>query len=114
MQLLFTLGVRADPVGADRAFPRHPRHPVEPADVLVLCDADHLPVPVQAPERSRRRFLNLNPFAHLAILYQEILFFPGPFGHWKWLLALGVASVVLFLVRLLAVRSLRDSFAEEV
>ncbi len=29
---------------------------------------------------------NLNPFTHLAISYQEILFFNGPFGHWKWLL----------------------------
>ena len=36
-----------------------------------------------------RRFMNLNPFAHLAISYQEILFFAGPFGHWKWLVALG-------------------------
>src|SRR3954454_11113581 len=36
-------------------------------------------------------FLNLNPFTHLAISYQEVLFFRGPFGHWRWLLALGVA-----------------------
>ena len=34
---------------------------------------------------------NLNPFTHLAISYQEILFFPGPFGHWKWLLVIGAA-----------------------
>src|SRR4029077_17491437 len=34
-------------------------------------------------------FLNLNPFTHLAISYQEVLFFRGPFGHWRWLLALG-------------------------
>src|SRR5215471_6328920 len=61
-----------------------------------------------------RRFMNLNPFAHLAISYQEILFFPGPFGHWKWLVALGVASVVFFLFAYWTFDRLRDTFAEEV
>ena len=37
--------------------------------------------------------------------YQEILFYPGPFGHWKWLLALLVASVRAVPVRLFPVRS---------
>jgi len=41
-----------------------------------------------------RRFLDANPFTHLAISYQEILYFPGDFGHWKWLLALGVGLTV--------------------
>jgi lipopolysaccharide transport system permease protein len=58
--------------------------------------------------------LNLNPFTHLAISYQEILFYPGPFGHWKWLVALGVASVGLFLAGFFLFDRLRDSFAEEV
>ena len=58
---------------------------------------------------------NWNPFFHLAVSYQEILFFlrdgrlappfPTAFGHLWWLLAMGAASVVLFLARLLAVRS---------
>jgi lipopolysaccharide transport system permease protein len=61
-----------------------------------------------------RRFMNLNPFAHLAISYQEILFFPGPFGHWKWLAALGIASVAWFLLGYWIFDRLRDSFAEEV
>jgi ABC-type polysaccharide/polyol phosphate export permease len=61
-----------------------------------------------------RRFMNLNPFAHLAISYQEILFFPGPFGHWKWLAALGIASIAWFLVGYWIFDRLRDSFAEEV
>src|SRR5207245_8329700 len=43
-----------------------------------------------------RLLFNLNPFTHLAIAYQEILFF-GRIGHWRWLFALGVASLVLFL-----------------
>jgi lipopolysaccharide transport system permease protein len=66
-----------------------------------------------APDLARR-FMNLNPFAHLAISYQEILFFPGPFGHWKWLATLGVASVVFFLIAYWIFDRLRDSFAEEV
>ena len=61
-----------------------------------------------------KKYLNLNPFTHLAISYQEILFFAGPFGHWKWLAALGVASVAFFLVAYWIFDRLRDSFAEEV
>lgn len=61
-----------------------------------------------------KRFLNLNPFAHLAISYQEILFFPGPFGHWRWLVALGIASAAWFLAGYWTFDRLRDSFAEEV
>ena len=48
------------------------------------------------------------------ISYQELLFFPGGFGHWRWLLALGVASVGLFLLGYFVFDRLRDSFAEEV
>jgi lipopolysaccharide transport system permease protein len=61
-----------------------------------------------------RRFMNFNPFAHLAISYQEILFFEGPFGHWKWLAALAVASVGFFFFAYWVFDRLRDSFAEEV
>ncbi len=57
---------------------------------------------------------NLNPFTHLAVSYQEILFFNGPIGHWKWLLGLGAASVVLFLAAYWLFDRLRDSFAEVV
>ena len=53
-------------------------------------------------------------FAHLAISYQEILFYDGPFGHWKWLLVLGVAGVALFVLGYGLFDRLRDSFAEEV
>jgi lipopolysaccharide transport system permease protein len=63
-----------------------------------------------------RRFKPLfdaNPFTHLAISYQEILFY-GPVGHWKWLLLLGATSVALFVAGFWLFDRLRDSFAEAV
>src|SRR3954463_5241284 len=58
--------------------------------------------------------LKLNPFTHLAISYQEILFFDGPVGHLKWLLVLGAISIVFFLFGYFIFDRLRDTFAEEV
>ncbi len=68
------------------------------------------------PELRRYKwFFDLNPFSHLAISYQEILFFPdNAFGHWKWLLALGVASIAIFFAGYWVFDRLRDSFAEAV
>lgn len=59
-------------------------------------------------------YLNWNPFTHLAISYQEILFFDGPFGHWRWLLAIGGLSVALCLAGYWLFDRLRDSYAEVV
>src|SRR5262249_28682109 len=56
----------------------------------------------------------LNPFTHLAITYQEILFFNGPVGHLKWLLLLGAISIAFFLFAYFVFDRLRDTFAEEV
>jgi ABC-type polysaccharide/polyol phosphate export permease len=62
-----------------------------------------------------KHLLDLNPFTHLAVSYQEILFFPeDAFGHRSWLLALGAASVVVFLIGYWVFDRLRDSFAEAV
>ena len=61
-----------------------------------------------------KHVLDLNPMTHIIVSYQEILFFTGPIGHWKWLLATGAASVVLFLAGLWLFDRLRDSFAESV
>jgi ABC-type polysaccharide/polyol phosphate export permease len=58
--------------------------------------------------------LDLNPMTHLIVSYQEILFFSGPIGHWRWLLSLGAASIVLFLGCYWLFDRLRDSFAEAV
>jgi lipopolysaccharide transport system permease protein len=67
-----------------------------------------------APERLKP-WLNLNPFTHLAISYQEILFHPeNAFGHMKWLLALSVVSIVVFLAGYWLFDRLRDSLAEVV
>jgi ABC-type polysaccharide/polyol phosphate export permease len=60
------------------------------------------------------RFLNLNPFTHLAITYQEILYFPGPVGHAYWLMVLGGISIAFFLFGYFVFDRLRDTFAEEV
>jgi ABC-type polysaccharide/polyol phosphate export permease len=60
------------------------------------------------------QLLKLNPFTHLAITYQEILFFKGPVGHFKLLLMLGVISIGFFFLCYWVFDRLRDTFAEEV
>jgi ABC-type polysaccharide/polyol phosphate export permease len=62
------------------------------------------------------RFLTLfrlNPFYHLAVSYQEILFFEQ-FGHARSLLLLGILSIGVFLAGYWLFDRLRDSFAEAV
>ncbi|MBP7777498.1 MAG: ABC transporter permease [Acidobacteria bacterium] len=66
-----------------------------------------------APENFRW-VMNMNPMTHLMISYQEVLFHVGPHGHWKWLLALGAGSILVFLAGYFVFDRLRDSFAEEV
>ena len=65
-----------------------------------------------------KRWLDLNPFTHLAVSYQELMFYPGdppgPFGHARWLLVLLGVSVALFLAGYFLFDRLRDSFADEV
>ena len=60
------------------------------------------------------QLVKLNPFTHLAITYQEILFFKGPVGHLQLLLLLGAISVVFFFLCYWVFDRLRDTFAEEV
>ena len=60
------------------------------------------------------KLLQFNPFTHLAITYQEILYFDGPVGHGRWLLVLGAISVAFFMFGYFVFDRLRDTFAEEV
>jgi ABC-type polysaccharide/polyol phosphate export permease len=70
--------------------------------------------PMSAVPEPYRWIINLNPMTHLAISYQEVLFYIGPHGHWKWLLALLAGSIVTFFLGYFVFDRLRDSFAEEV
>jgi lipopolysaccharide transport system permease protein len=67
----------------------------------------------QVPE-SLRPLLNLNPFTHLAVAYQEVLLVPGPFTGWPRLLALGAASALVLVLGYGVFDRLRDTLAEEV
>lgn len=67
----------------------------------------------QAPDYMRWA-LNLNPMTHLAISYQEVLFYVGPHGHWRWLMSLALLAILVFLLGYFVFDRLRDSFAEEV
>jgi lipopolysaccharide transport system permease protein len=67
----------------------------------------------QAPE-GVRRLLYLNPFTHLVIAYQEVLFKQGPFTEGARLLAVGAASILVCLFGYFVFNRLRDTFAEEV
>jgi lipopolysaccharide transport system permease protein len=67
----------------------------------------------QVPDRMRR-WLNLNPFTHLAVAYQELLFRPGPFTDWPRLFAVGAVAVIAFLIGYSVFDRFRDTLAEEV
>jgi ABC-type polysaccharide/polyol phosphate export permease len=67
----------------------------------------------QAPPRARQ-LLNLNPFTHLAVLYQEALFRREPFDE-AWRLGVVAAiGLVAFVVGYFVFDRLRDTLAEEV
>jgi lipopolysaccharide transport system permease protein len=58
--------------------------------------------------------LDLNPFTHLAVSYQEVLFVPGPFTQrWRVLVG-GACALAAFLVGYFVFDRLRDTLAEEV
>jgi ABC-type polysaccharide/polyol phosphate export permease len=58
--------------------------------------------------------MRLNPFYHLAVSYQEVLFFHGPFGHVRSLGIMAVISVLTFVAGYWLFDRLRDSFAEAI
>jgi ABC-type polysaccharide/polyol phosphate export permease len=67
----------------------------------------------QAPP-SVRWMLDLNPFTHLAVAYQEVLFRPGPFTEWPRLFVVGIAASLVLLGGYTVFDRLRDTLAEEV
>ena len=67
----------------------------------------------RAPEATQR-FLSLNPFTHLAVSYQEVLFRPGSFTGWPRLVGLGSAALVVCAFGYFVFDRLRDTLAEEV
>ena len=67
----------------------------------------------QAPPQVQP-LLNVNPFTHLAVSYQEVLFTNGPFTGWPRLLAVGAGSIAVFLAGYFVFDRLRDTLAEEV
>jgi ABC-type polysaccharide/polyol phosphate export permease len=60
-----------------------------------------------------QRWLNYNPMTHILVGYHQTLF-TGSMGHWPWLVAMSVGSVIVFLVGYSFFDRLRDTFAEEV
>jgi ABC-type polysaccharide/polyol phosphate export permease len=67
----------------------------------------------QAPERYRW-LLDLNPFTHLAIAYQAILFSPEPYTQIRRLAWVGLASVAILVTGYVVFDRLRETFPEEV
>ena len=59
-------------------------------------DRIHWRVSIKEAPGLGKQVLDFNPMTHLIVSYQEILFYPGPFGHWRWLLVLFAASLVVF------------------
>ena len=112
VQLIFTLGL-AFALSALTVHFRDMRDLV--TNVLTLWFfATPILYPYFMPNVSRFLTLfRLNPFYHLAVSYQEILFF-GQFGHTRSRLLLAFLSVLVFLTGYWLFDRLRDSFAEAV
>jgi ABC-type polysaccharide/polyol phosphate export permease len=82
---------------------------------LVPAGAPGAAAPAEPASPWMKWFIDLNPFSHIAISYQEVLFFPGnQFGHLPWLLVMAAVSPVVFLGGYWVFDRLRDSFAEAV
>ena len=67
----------------------------------------------QAPT-AIRPYLSLNPFTHLAIAYQEVLFRRGSFTEWPRLVAVGGCAVIVLVAGYFVFDRLRDTLPEEV
>jgi ABC-type polysaccharide/polyol phosphate export permease len=70
--------------------------------------------PMSMVSESMQRYLNLNPFTPIVVSYQEVLFRQGTFTEWPRLLAVGAASLLVFVLGYFVFDRLRDTLAEEV
>lgn len=70
--------------------------------------------PIEQAPAAVHRFLNLNPFTHLAIAYQEALFRSGDFAATWRLQAVALCAIVVFFIGYFVFDRLRDTLAEEV
>ena len=73
----------------------------------IIYSLDQAPVPV-------RRILALNPFTHLAVAYQKVLFSPDPYRDASGLALVGVGALVTAAVGYAVFDRLRDTLSEEV
>jgi ABC-type polysaccharide/polyol phosphate export permease len=70
--------------------------------------------PIDAAGAQWRTVLNLNPFTHLAVAYQQVLFVNGPYELWPRLLVLGAGALAVLSVGYFVFDRLRDTLAEAV
>lgn len=61
-----------------------------------------------------RPLLDFNPFTHLAVAYQQVLFVAGPYEQWPQLLVVGAGSLGLLVAGYFVFDRLRDTLAEAV
>jgi ABC-type polysaccharide/polyol phosphate export permease len=70
--------------------------------------------PLSAVPANLQPVMKLNPFTHLALAYQDVLFTPGPFTEARNLLLVGAIALVLLFVGLAIFDRLRDTLPEAV
>ena len=70
--------------------------------------------PIAQAPASIRPLLNLNPFTHLAVAYQEALFVPGPFAAAARVALMAGVSLLLLAAGYFVFNRLRETLAEEV
>ena len=70
--------------------------------------------PLTAVPEHLRPLLLLNPFTHLAVAYQEVLFMEGPYERWDRLFILGAGALGVLALGLYTFEKLRDTLPEAV
>ena len=112
IQLMFTLGL-ALLLSALTVHFRDLRDLV--ANLLTLWFwATPIIYPIDVVSERWRPLLELNPFTHLAVAYQHILFAGEPFTDWPQLMTLAAAGFAVLVAGYLVFDRLRDTLAEAV